>query len=254
MAVDALEAAYPNERSDLTFQSGLFSPDGGLIAVVVMGISIGDPEQVWLYDLHSHRLVAVTERPQNGSVRIRHLAWGDDGVLYVSAERIHGVGRPYFVAATMTQAKEIDSPAEQIAKTLQQSVLDLTPAPISGRRNNRYVVSVKNLGHGDIVLSARMAKGGESSQIARGSWELESFRFDADRREVLYPVRDAIMAFDLKTRHTRCLLRSAGSDVRLLDRNKCGLLAYTVAGPCGGTIDYKSDVRQPRWVCFSKSE
>jgi hypothetical protein len=254
MAVDALEAAYPNERSDLTFQSGLFSPDGGLIAVVLMGISIGDPEQVWLYDLHSRFLVAVTERPQNGSVRIRHLVWGDDGVLYVSAERIHRVGHPYFVAATMKQATEIDAPTEQIAKTLQQSVLDLTPSPISEIRSNSYIVSVKNLGHGDIVLSARMANGGESFQISRGSWELASFRFDADGREVLYPVREAIMSFDLKTRQSRYLVRSAGSDVRLLDRNKDGLLAYTVAGPCGGTIDYKSDVRQPRRVCFSKSD
>ena len=63
MADDALESAYATERRGLDFASGRLSPSGALFALVLKNITIGDPEQVWLYDTRSRRLDPVTETP-----------------------------------------------------------------------------------------------------------------------------------------------------------------------------------------------
>jgi hypothetical protein len=254
MADDPIGKAYPRERRNLTFCGGHFSGDGTLFAVVLKDITIGDPEQVWLYEIRSQRLIPITEMAQASmSIRIRDLVWDDDGTLYISAERIHVVARPFFIAATMTQVNEIDSPPAQIANAFKRRARGEYRNDLREEQSDRYVVTLTNQGHGDLSLRMRPANGGVRYEIMRGGWELESFLFDEARSEVLYPSGEAIITFDLQTRQSRYFLRGTGGDLRLLDRTRDGaVVAYTVAGPCAGKPDYDTTVRQARRVCFVK--
>jgi hypothetical protein len=258
MADESLVAAYPKKRGELLFDNGRFSPDGRLFAAVLTGIETGDPEQVWLYDLRSKRLIAVTEQPPQDhetSIRIRDVVWSGDGTLYISAERIHGVAQPFFIAATMNQTRRVDSPPAQIGSAFRQHVGNPSSYDLREQRNDRYVVTVINQGHGDIVLRARPAKGGPTWLIAFGGWELESFLFSGNQSEVLYPTVEGVATVDLQTGKSRLVLRGTGGDLRLLDRSIDGkLIAYTVFGPCLRKPDYSFPVHQPRNVCFARLE
>ena len=108
MADEALAAAYPDKRDGLNFSAARFSRDGALLALVLSDINIGDPEQVWLYELRSQRLMPV--RKPHESLGIRDLAWSHDGTLYVSAQRFtFSVSQPFFIAATAGHSHELVS-------------------------------------------------------------------------------------------------------------------------------------------------
>lgn len=255
MADDALESAYPGERRDLDFDSGRFSPTGVLFALVLKDVTLGGPEQVWLYDTRSRRLVPVTETPHQ-SVAIKDIVWGSDDTLYISADHITGSG-PFFVRATMTEAKNVSSPPSQIAETFVRRARDSHrgyPQPLRERRNESYVVRAINQGHGDIMVQVRRAGGTAYQQIARGSWELVSFLFDGARSEVLYPdwIRGGIIALSLREGRARSLVTQPGGNVYLLDSTEhLHLVAYSSYGPCGAKPDYSNRVQQARRVCFA---
>jgi hypothetical protein len=106
ISVAAIRAAYPGEG--IQFPMGRFSPDGSKLALVISDVNTGGPEQVWMYDMQTRRMVAVTENPLGGrDPGIRALAWDIDGTLYVHGSRGGNVLGPYNVAATMTKSEEI---------------------------------------------------------------------------------------------------------------------------------------------------
>lgn len=259
MRDDALVSAYPGKRMELDFERGIFSPDGMLFAVTLSNIRTGSPEQVWIYDLRSKRAVPVMQPPpeEPGKSRsIREMVWSDDSTLYVSAQRINVTAHPYFVAARLENSTEVESLPATIADVFrQQKTPSSFPDLPREEHNDRYSVVARNQGHGDIVLEANMQKGGTPRQIARASWELESFFFSKDRSEVLYPTVDAIMAFSLRTGKYRAVLPRTGRFLRLLGCTRDGkLIAYTVSGPCVRNPEDRSPVHRPRNVCFFRAE
>jgi hypothetical protein len=258
MPDDALVSAYPGKRIELEFECGSFSPDGMLFAVAVSNIHTGDPEQAWIYDLRSSRVVRVTQAMPDDSpnvISIKDILWSDDGTLYVSALRIRGIAHPYFVAATLNSASVIGSLPATMADAFRQHDPNTSCYGLREEHSDRYSVTVKNRGHGDIVLESHSRRGGKPRQITRASWELESFLFTKARSEVLYPSADSVVAFNLRTGKYRAVLRGTGPDLRLLGRTIDGkLIAYTVRGPCVSNRDNRFSIRQPRNVCFSRVE
>lgn len=221
---------------------------------MLIGIETGDPEQVWLYEIATRRLIAVTEQPPADHrfyIQIRDLVW-DQEILYISANHFRGSAGPSYAAATITRSDRIDSLPEQVAAAINRSKGQLGIYDLRREHNSRYAVSARNQGHGDLVLETRSIKGGAPRQIARASWELETFLFSGDRSEVLYPSRESITAFNLDTGQSRTVLQNAGRDLRLLDRTRDGkVIAYTVIDPHAGRPTL---VRQPRIVCFAQIE
>jgi len=67
-----------------------FSPDGRTLAFTLSGITIGDSEQVWTYDIGRHTLRRITELVTKHEIglKIRSLAWDADNTLRVSLHRI----------------------------------------------------------------------------------------------------------------------------------------------------------------------
>lgn len=55
-----LAATYPDKRDSLDFGTGRFSSDGKYFVFTTTGVFMGDPEQVWQYDMKLRRLESIT--------------------------------------------------------------------------------------------------------------------------------------------------------------------------------------------------
>ena len=244
---DSLTRAYPDKRLRIDFSMARFSPDGTLLAVAIVGVTMGDPEQVWLYEIASRRFIPVTENPQLGRrPHIRSLAWDNDGTLYVKGFRGGSSVPAYLVAATMTKSQEVDRIPARVAAIFDEEDVVSGKAALFFRESSQFIVTAEKL-YGDIHLSAQR-KGGATFEIARGNNPAGTFIFDADRSRVVYPKFvwpfATVISIDLTNRQSRDLasLQSA-ANVRLLDQTQNGtMIAYTVFGSC------EPDESQNQWV------
>jgi hypothetical protein len=255
MVDDALDLAYPKERIELHFSLARFSHDGEFLAFAINNVTLGDPEQVWLYEMRSHRLIAVTEKPRQ-SVQIQDLAWSDDGTLYVKALRLVNVERVFFLAVKNGQTREIDQPLPQIAERFDRRAR----LQCCEERNDSYVVKATK-GHGYYSLSMRLSQQTALKAIATGGGELETFLFDPVRSQVRYPERvgstRTLVTLDLGSRQSRSLQLQNGADLRLLDQTRdATLIAYTVAGSClvKPSPDNQLNIGEPHRLCFVRPE
>jgi hypothetical protein len=135
------------------------------------------------------------------------------------------------------------------------------------RENARYAVWVETQLHGihSLLVSLKGQKG--VRQLARGSWELDGYIFDAERSTVLYPFQDlalhtdneqfvvtngpaaGIMVADLRDLTTRLLSLPNPRHLKLLDQTRdARRIAYVVSGSCSNN---DSMTNHPRNVCFA---
>jgi hypothetical protein len=199
---DALTAAYsPKERLYLTFSSGQFSSDGARIGLVAGDILSGDPEQVWLYDLKSHGLIAVTDKPTPDKMpAIRDLAWAGE-TLYVDGLRRSG-DRRFVVAASPGKIEEITAAPAQVERNFtQEEAMSFS----GGVHVGRYVVTGVSLHGGDSQYSAREGINGSPFIIAAAIHGTPIF--DSGSSTVFFNTGNGwdgkIVAFHLDTRRAQ---------------------------------------------------
>ncbi len=257
MADEALALAYPKERSGLDFYTGRFSRDGAFLALVLRNIRIGDPEQVWLYELRSQRLIPVTEPHE--TFHILDLAWSKDGTLYTSTERGLSATQPF--GTNMARTREIGQLPREIIDIFNQSSkrfhfggeVDCCEEPTE--QNGNYAVRVTAGSHGIHTLWIREANG-EWTDVADGGFELLTFIFDPVRSVVLYPALGKIVALDLQTHQSRSVLALKNPVFPyLLDQTGDGtVVAYIEPGDCllGAQSDDELRIAHPRRVCFAE--
>ena len=159
---------------------------------------------------------------------IDDLAWGDDGTLYIKAQRIHGVAERLLLAVTSSGTREVSEFPARIAAAFQQD----------SPRNNQFIVTQERPCHGCAHhLTVRRTDNSDSYEIPDVN---RTFVLDGDRSLVLYP-NAGIVIFDLKTRQSQEIalpVEAAG----LLDQvhdGKGHLVAYTTFGPCA--VDASSE-------------
>jgi hypothetical protein len=201
MPNEAMAAAYPENLSDLGAVYGRFSPDGNLLAIVTNGIVIGDPEQVWLYNLGTKNLFAVTETPvPKVSPAILAIAWVGN-TLYVEGDRTQ-TSRDFVVKATANGAEEIAALPPEAQKNQTAPGVDYDDTVGS------YRVWVEKPCHGcGFDLNARALNASKQFTIASDMSGIGSATFvlDPPAPIVFYPViswNGAIIAFNLETRRS----------------------------------------------------
>ena len=266
MPNEAMAAAYPQNFANLGAVYGRFSPDGTLLAIVTTGIAIGDPEQVWLYNLPTKKLFAVTEMPvPKTSPMIHSIAWVGN-TLYVDGDRTQST-RHFVVKATSEVAEEIPSAPPDAQKILE----DARRAYEEGNSIiASYRVSLDKPCHGcGFSLTARSLK--TSHQLTISSEIIGNFVFDPDAPVVFYHAisgsNGAISGFNLDTRKLARLDLPLHSFSNLLAAKREGrgfLLAYAVtSGSCtpklssngedGWLLPRNIDVRRQKHgmsICF----
>ena len=254
MPYAAIAAAWPGERP--TFSMGRFSPDGSQLALVA-GQLAGASDQAWLYDLHTGRLVALSDAPQRQtlSIEIADMAWGADGSLYVSVgeDRSDGNGvRNFQLAESAGRVALVAMLPKDVAATFKYDARpDIGDGTTFQRtyENATFLVTVRDVRHPDYRLTYRRKDGGKVRLIANGSGALAGFVFDRRRSLVRYidDVRHAIVSYDLKTGKAQTLLTFEPAEVNLLDAAPDGrLLAYERFGPCEASADAANRYN----VCF----
>jgi hypothetical protein len=261
ISLAALHATYPGVG--IQFAMGSFSPDGSRVALAISGVKTGDPEQAWIYDMRTQRMVAVTESPLNGrDPGIASLDWDADGTLYVQARRRQLVGSSYIVAATMTKIEEIaEIPPRARFPDRRVSFRANLTNEIS---NDRFFArSERRESGGDFHLSGGPKGGGPFPDIDRGNWNLVTFILEDSR--VIYLKSDraaaAMTAVDLITRRPQKLFSLPNwAELRILDLSRDGRqFLYTVTGPCrpdlaatkGALLFLNPDEPRPRSVCVA---
>jgi hypothetical protein len=234
MPNEAMAAAYPRNLANLSAVYGRFSPDGTLLAIVTTGIATGDPEQVWLYNLRTEKLFAVTEVPDpKVSPMIHSIAWVGN-TMYVDGDRTQST-RHFVVKATTEGAEEIPAAPADAQKILE----DARKAYEEGNSIiASYRVRLDRRCHAcGLDLTAHSLK--TTKQLTISNDVKGNFVFDPGAPVVFYPVgswNDAIFAFNLDTRKSARLDLPIHSFRGLLaaKREDGGfLLAYAVtSGSC----------------------
>ena len=201
MPNEALAAAYPQDLPNLSAVYGLFSPDGTLFAFVTAGIAIGDPEQVWLYDMRSKRLFNVTEKPVAAiSPAIRSITWIGT-TLYVKGVRMQSLG-DFVVKATEDGAEEIPAAPSQAINALAARTVGTAGYGGDTSSIADFRVTSTRPCHGCLFeLAARSMKTRKHFAIA--SLPDDQFVFDPNWPVVFYtlalPWNGAIVSFNLET-------------------------------------------------------
>jgi hypothetical protein len=266
------DAAQDAEYSIAGYARGpvRFSPDGAFLA-------LGTPSEaplltkVWIYDMHSKRLVPVTLDMQGlGRTSVDLLlTWADNDTLYIR----HGDVPPYLRLFRLSGIRT--AMTEVVPQLLAQVVSDV-PADVAAtferageQHNDRYTVAVQPRpcsGCGE-RLSVRLNDGTGAQVLAEES----NFLFDKGRSLVFYmkllaPYEAAaIVTFDLKTRQAReTFIPRRGS---LIDQTPDGtgtVVAYLVQGSCeldDSSLEAElesiskgtySELDHPVHVCFVK--
>lgn len=245
----AFSAAYPDKYKWIAAFGGRFSPRGNLFAIVVGDIEAGEPEQAWLYNLTSRKLVALTEpaAPHPQSVGVGAFVWSRD-TLYVQAADSR---RKYIVKATAEGHEEIGSVPRDVQAALAAKFG--TGSSIVGN----YRVSVSRACHGcNIELSAQSVRTGRSFKIADriGAGE---FVFDPGWPTVFYissSQPSVITAFNLNTRAKTDLPLPTHAIKGLLavKRLQAGFLtSYTaMSGSCAPQLNPQGE---DRWLLPSEA-
>ncbi len=224
----ALVAEFGIERFWLQIRLGQFSPDGKLFA-----FAVGDPlpQQVWLYEMGSGRLMHVTKAPSEGWSTIRAIAWVGE-TMYADA---YYPNAHHYFAATAEGVRKIPLlPPEARAALRQES----TPY-IYTARNSRFAVRLKNPCGGSACgfrLTVTTTRGRQIYQS--GDLGHENFIFDRRRSIVLFPkfFQAEITLLDLNTRRVRHFYLPIRAEWLLDAKPEAGgfLVAYTSYGPCDG--------------------
>ena len=255
----ALAKTYPGKRAGLSFEEGRFSPDGAFFAFSVSQIESGDPEQVWLYELKTRKLVAATEAPKKGAIgfTLSGIAFGKDDALYVTGDRIdwrdQGNNRKLQVAATMVHSTELKSLTKDADAAFGAQAAAVTEDDDAITwHGDPFDVIAQNHGHGSFTLSAKNRKTAQIRKIADGGWEFEHVLFDGHAK-LRFGDGSGIVTLNLTsgTRQRLVVAQKRGPG-RLLDQTHGGLVSYIMYGSCDP--DEYGAVRggDPQFVCFVK--
>ena len=78
------------KSSEIYYEDLLFSPNGQFLAISIMGITKGDPEQIWILDLKTKKCRLVTELV-NAEIDLSfyHIGWQSETLLKIYLERIY---------------------------------------------------------------------------------------------------------------------------------------------------------------------
>ncbi len=259
---DALTAAYPaKERLYVRFSSGRFAADRSSIAVVAGDIVTGDPEQVWIYDLKSHALNAVTDKPTPGkSPAIGDVVWVGQTLYIQVTERDRD--HRFVIAASPGKIERVSAVPDEVSRAFErQAAMDVSGDVQVGR----YILTGFALHGGGRSYSARLA-GGLAFNVAADIRDTPVI--DQETSTVSYADNGwygKIMAVALDTRRRREFeVPSRGITLLAVTREGNGFLAaYAAGGPCNvletadgedpwllpSNVDYRT-ARRPEHVCF----
>jgi hypothetical protein len=141
---EALSASYSAmQRAQLSFGSGAFSPDMRYLALQTKDVVIGDPEQVWRYELATDQLVPVTPTPTVATrPSISRVNWVNDSLQVTGIDRS---GARQFQA----ELPERGSPS---ITYMQPSPLPQAEDPLN--RAGRYTLTATALSGGSATCAA----------------------------------------------------------------------------------------------------
>lgn len=182
--------------------------------------------------------------------------WTSDDTLYLEAgTQDLGDENNTKVVATLAGAKEVEQFPPEVNSAFQQEVrrradsfeiVKARPCTSMVGRNDQFVVTVEEPPdapncQGVSQLTMARSDGTNAQQIAedlpREALAEDMVFFDTESSIVLYSnpgdlFSGAIIALDLKTRKRQAVALPYDYELRLLDRTKDGVVAYTVKGPC----------------------
>jgi uncharacterized protein len=256
----ALSAAYPTLRGALEFPQGAFSGGQDLFAFGVSQIVSGDIDQIWIYSLSDKRLVPATPSPVRDKidVSIQGFDWGGDTLYVTGTSGPHGGAQEAFsLAATMNGYKKIDViPPHGVGPEMARDTTAAAGDELSDQgdkreENSHFVITSKNQGHGALTLTAHDKSSKRDFTIATGTWNLESFVFDALRGRVIYANADGgIDIYSLASRQTVATI-AVPINV-LLDVSEDGTLAaFSGNGRCDPAAP-AADGGRRQVICFVK--
>ena len=267
LPLEAIAATYPDHGIWLADTQNVgaqarFSPDGQILAVVTSDGAYC-PCELWLYDMRSHQSVpAILPGRLNTRIsentpsyieahRLRDavvivpdyrsdfaFTWSSDDTLYAEVgDQAIGNYSNTKVVATLAGAKEVEQLPPEIESVLQQEVERRGGSPTLVGRNDQFVVTLE----GAQLMMAR-ADGTNTHEIDELSTACSICApalplFDTENSLVVYSFAGQlgggiIHAFNLITGKGQFLRLPYGAGLRLLDRTKAGVVAYSVTGPC----------------------
>lgn len=255
MPDDAIVKAWPGARP--SFRMGRFSSDGSQLALVAEQLA-GASDQVWLYDMRTKHLLALTEAPKRKglTIEIKDIVWGTDDALYIAGDRDmqdgHGVANFQLAGKAAKVSPVVVLPKDVAAMFAYDARPDIGEGDNFQRtyENAKYVVTVRDVRHPFYRLSAKRKGGKRIVLIANGTGALAGFLFDKQRSLVRYinDTNNSIVTYDLNTGKSQTLL-SIGPTEALLDTTADGtLLAFERFGPCDAVTNANSTARYS--VCF----
>ena len=262
----ALVAAYANDKY-FTAEYGRFSADGTLFAMATTdGMVSSSPDQVWLYNLATKRLLAVTEKPtKTVGESIHSLVWVGN-TLWMEGYRTKTTGR-FLVKANVQGVEEVHGATPpEVEKAFQAALTQGGPRWMAARVGQYKISVVKNNQH----IWELHAHGLKGTGAAKDSFVISyanTQRFVADPTApvVFYQDLDGafagrICSFDVTTRRQACLYIPSRIDLGLLAAQKQGRdfkLAYvTTDQACRPTGQLDRELLPGRArtirVCFVK--
>jgi hypothetical protein len=229
---EALSASYSaQERAQLSFSSGTFSPNVRYLALQTKNVVSGDPEQVWRYELATGQLVPVTPTPTVAdSPQIRTLHWAGDSLQVTGVDRW---GDRQFQAQLPAQG------SSSITYTQQPSPWPQAENSIGSA--GRYTLTATALHGGSTTWTAQLDGSGPHKVIASALLNAPianaavPFFFYVP---VTYPttfIDDTVAVLDLRTGRQTTQRLPVSTNLQLLAvAPEAGgfLLAYQVMGGC----------------------
>lgn len=251
------------------------SPDGALAAILLPSLELDGPDQVWLYRIADHKLVAATPAPdqqqphpdgspaaikalafQDGTLYARVAIWsaaskGEDGESVVYAATIDGGSRLNEVPAEIRTLLDKASRSGTVAPdAVPESVSDNLEAI---RGNRHFLVWADDRGHGTIELRVRKrAAGAPVHLVAWGSWELWQYLFDADRSQLVYAADTGIAVFDMATHGERRIAGTSRGDRPYAISADHRLLMWSTRNRCGDEFLTGQDEDAPERFCLAR--
>lgn len=247
MPTDALRAAYPEDWQRFGYDAQ-YSPDGTLLLLLISEINSANTDQLWLYRLADHRLVAaspLTHRGQAGQPgdisEFNAWRWGGDGKLYIRARRPRGTDG-IFASNIDGYSEVIAAPADIREKFAAHDAASLAARQSVGsgeerhneQSNGRFTLWAEHRGHGAIEL--KMSQANEPARVLlKGGWELQDFVLDEPRARIFYGNGDGLAMTELATLKTRRVrgTRGGATEIKPLTVSSDGsVLVYAANGPC----------------------